>query len=279
MRLHRLISIILFFTLALSSSLVAAQEKQRVLLQARLSDEGPVIEDGVEWRIFSASSATTGELEELVYSFGGPKAFDIEPGEYYVHAAYGHAGAVRKISVGSISLREEFTLNAGGLKLDATSSSDVRIPDRLLRFDVYEEEILENGNRKLLARNVKPKEIIAFPVGTYHVVSRFGDHNATVRADLRVSLGKLTNAVLQHRAAIITFRLVRQLGGDAVADTAWSILTENGEVIQESTSTFPTLVLAEGNYTAIARHNDAVYSEDFLVRSGFNTDVEVLVPN
>ncbi|MDJ0612913.1 MAG: hypothetical protein QNJ29_04500 [Rhizobiaceae bacterium] len=279
MQSHRFTRLILLFALFLGPGIALGQEKQRVLLQARLSAEGPVIEDGVEWRIFRASSATTGKLEELVYSFGGSKAFDIEPGDYYVHAAYGHAGAVRKISVSNIALREEFTLNAGGLKLNATSSSDVRIPNRLLRFDVYEEEILENGNRKLLARNVKPEEIIAFPVGTYHVVSRFGDHNATVRADLRVRLGKLTTAVLQHRAAIITFRLVRQLGGDAVADTAWSILTENGEVIQESTSTFPTLVLAEGNYTAIARHNDAVYSEDFLVRSGFNTDVEVLVPN
>lgn len=275
----RILQLAILFTVMITANAVLAQEKQRVLLQARLSAEGPVIEDGVEWRIFSANSAITGKLEELIYSFGGPKAFDIEPGEYYVHAAYGHAGAVRKISVRNIALREEFTLNAGGLKLNATSSNEVRIPDRLLRFDVYEEEILENGNRKLLARNVKPEEIIAFPVGTYHVVSRFGDHNATVRADLRVRLGKLTTAVLQHRAAIITFRLVRQLGGDAVADTAWSILTENGEVIQESTSTFPTLVLAEGNYTAIARHSDAVYSEDFTVRSGFNTDVEVLVPN
>jgi len=279
MQPHHISALILFLAIALFSGISAAQEKQRVLLQARLSTDGPVIEDGVEWRIFGASSPSAAPLKELIYSFGGSKAFDIEPGEYFVHAAYGHAGAVRKIRVENIALREEFTLNAGGLKLNATSSSDVRIPNRLLRFDVYEEEILENGNRKLLARNVKPEEIIAFPVGTYHVVSRFGDHNATVRADLRVRLGKLTNAILQHRAAIITFRLVRELGGDAVADTAWSILTENGEVIQESTSTFPTLVLAEGNYTAIARHNDSVYSEDFLVRSGFNTDVEVLVPN
>ena len=277
--MKRFLSSLMVLAVLLAPAIVIAQEKQRVLLQARLSNDGPVIEDGVEWRIFSASSATTDKLEELIYSFGGPKAFDIEPGEYYVHAAYGHAGAVRKITVDAVSLREEFTLNAGGLKLNATSSSDVPIPNRLLRFDVYEEEILETGNRKLLARNVKPDEIIAFPVGTYHVVSRFGEHNATVRADLRVRLGKLTNAVLQHRAAILTFRLVRELGGDAIADTAWSILTENGEVIQESTSTFPTLVLAEGNYTAIARHNEAVYSQDFLVRSGFNTDVEVLVPN
>ena len=96
---------------------------------------------------------------------------------------------------------------------------------------------------------------------------------------MRVQPGKLTEANLEHRAAIITFRLVRSLGGDAVADTAWSILTDSGEVIKESKSTFPTMVLSEGNYTAIAKHDDKIYSEDFKVRSGFNKDVEVLTPN
>jgi hypothetical protein len=256
-----------------------AQQKQRILLQARLTAEGPVIKDGVEWRIYSSNVAGASDLKELVYSFGGSKAFDIEPGEYIVHAAFGHAGAIKKITVDNSALKEEFALNAGGLKLGATATGNVPIPKRMLRFDIYEEELLQNGNRKLLARNVKPDEIIAFPVGTYHVVSRFGDLNASVRADLRVRLGKLTEASLQHRASILTFRLVRSAGGDAVADTAWSILTENGEVIQESTSTFPTLVLAEGNYTAIAKHSDSVYSEDFEVKAGYNTDVEVLVPN
>jgi hypothetical protein len=272
--------LVLIVALAFNAGwLVESFAKQRVLLQARLAAEGPVLSDGVEWRIFEVDATSTEDLKELVYSFGGSKAFDIEPGEYYVHAAYGHAAAVRKIRVSNQPMREEFTLNAGGLKLDAVASEDVNIPDRMLRFDVYEEAINENGNRKLLARNVKPDEVIAFPVGTYHVVSRFGEFNATVRADLRVRLGKLTEATLTHRAAVLTFRLVRVAGGDAVADTSWSILTENGEVIQESTSTFPTLVLAEGNYTAIAKHNDVVYSEDFEVRSGFNKDVEVLVLN
>ncbi len=38
-------------------------------------------------------------------------------------------------------------------------------------------------------------------------------------------LGKLTEATIQHRAAQITFKLVSDAGGEAIADTAWSILT------------------------------------------------------
>lgn len=252
---------------------------QRILLEAKLSSDGPIIRDGLEWRIFPLDQENAENIEELAYATGGSKAFNIEPGEYIVHAAYGHAGVVKKISIGDEAVREEINLNAGGLKLLATATGNVRIPKRMLKFNVYQQAIREDGSRKLIARNIKAGDITTLPVGTYHIVSTFGKLNATVRADLRVQPGKLTEANLEHRAAVITFRLVRSLGGDAVADTAWSILTEGGEVIKESNSTFPTMVLSEGNYTAIAKHDDKIYSEDFKVRSGFNKDVEVLTPN
>ena len=264
----------------MSPQLVAAQETRRVHLQARLVEKGPVLKDGVEWRVFSKkNSATNSEFDELAFSKNGVQIFNLQPGEYYVHASFDHTAAIKKILVSNKSIVEEFILHAGGLKLSATATGDVPIPSRLLRFDVYEKKIGENGTRKQLAQNIKPGEILAFPVGTYHVVSHFGDLNATVRADIRIQLGKMTEASLQHRASIMTFRLVRQAGGDGVADTAWSILAENGEVIRESTSTFPSMVLAEGNYTAIAKHNDNVYSQDIKVVSGFNSDIEVIVPN
>lgn len=252
---------------------------QRILLEAKLSSDGPIIRDGLEWRIFPLDQQNAENIEELAYATGGSKAFNIEPGEYIVHAAYGHAGVVKKISIGNEAIREEINLNAGGLKLLATATGNVRIPKRMLKFNVYQQAIQEDGSRKLIARNIKADDVTTLPVGTYHIVSTFGKLNATVRADLRVQPGKLTEANLEHRAAIITFRLVRSLGGDAVADTAWSILTDGGEVIKESNSAFPSMVLSEGSYTAIAKHDDKIYSEDFKVRSGFNKDVEVLTPN
>lgn len=252
---------------------------QRILLEAKLSSEGPIIRDGLEWRIFPFDPQNSENIEELAYATGGSKAFNIEPGDYIIHAAYGHAGVVKKISIGNEATREEINLNAGGLKLLATATGNVRIPQRMLKFNVYQQAIRDDGSRKLIARNIKAGEVTTLPVGTYHIVSTFGKLNATVRADLRVQPDKLTEANLEHRAAIITFRLVRSLGGDAVADTAWSILTDGGEVIKESNSTFPSMVLSEGSYTAIAKHDDKIYSEDFKVRSGFNKDVEVLTPN
>lgn len=271
--------LIMAFVVSAHAQTSSGAVTQRILLEAKLSSDGPIIRDGLEWRIFPFNPQNSENIEELAYATGGSKAFNIQPGDYIVHAAYGHVGVVKKISVGNEAIREEINLNAGGLKLLATATGNVRIPKRMLKFNVYEQDILEDGSRKLIARNIKAGDVTTLPVGTYHIVSTFGKLNATVRADLRVQPGKLTEANLEHRAAMITFRLVRSLGGDAVADTAWSILTDGGEVIKESNSTFPSMVLSEGSYTAIAKHDDKIYSEDFQVRSGFNKDVEVLTPN
>ena len=75
--------------------------------------------------------------------------------------------------------------------------------------------------------------------GTYHVVSNYGDGNAVMRYDIRVQAGKLTDARINHRAAAITLKLVGETGGEAIANTAWSVLTPGGDVIKESIGAFP----------------------------------------
>jgi hypothetical protein len=37
------------------------------------------------------------------------------------------------------------------------------------------------------------------------------------------------------------------------------------------------MVLAEGSYTAVAKHQEEIYSRDFSVEAGANRDVEVLL--
>ncbi len=242
-----------------------------------MTETGAPIEAGVEWRVFASAPAADGKLPLLSQATGGVQAFDIPKGEYFIHAAYGHSGAVRRIVVEEKGeQRETFTLNAGALQLGGITGTGARIPLNLLRFDVYSDEADERGVRQLIARNLKPNEIVPFPAGTYHVVSQFGSLNAEIRADLRVEAGKVTQATIEHRAARMTFRLVKSTGGDAIANTAWSILTESGDVITESVSAFPAFVLSEGNYTAIARNDEKIYSRDFEVLSGIDQDVELL---
>lgn len=266
----------LFFLFLLVSNAIS-QTAARVELEAWLINGGQRLDDGVEWRIFNPTVDQTGSLPLLGSAIGGSSQFEFAPGEYIVHATYGHASAVRKISVSPTGGKEIFIFNAGGLKLNAVAGFDTPILPSLLRFDVFDQKIDARGRRQLIARNVKPSEIVPFPEGTYHVVSKYGNLNAEVRADIRVKAGQVTNAQMVQRAARVTLRLVREADGDALANTAWSVLNESGDLITESTSAFPNIVLSEGNYSAIAKNNDKIFSKDFVIKAGIDRDVEVLV--
>jgi hypothetical protein len=119
--------------------------------------------------------------------------------------------------------------------------------------------------------------VVVVPEGAYHIVSNYGDTNAVVRSDIRVQAGKLTDVVVNHRAALITLKLVSERGGDPIASsTSWSVITPGGDVIKESNGVFPRLVLAEGDYRAIARNDGRTYERDFKVITGVDGEVEVL---
>ena len=71
-------------------------------------------------------------------------------------------------------------------------------------------------------------------------------------------------------------KLVREAGGEAIADTSWSILTESGDIVRESVGAFASMVLAEGNYAVVAKNRDRLYQREFTVEAGRNRDVEVI---
>jgi hypothetical protein len=250
-----------------------------VHLEAKLAEGSTPMKYGLSWRIFSPIPGSDGKLPMLASSEGGSASFDLDPGDYFVHVAFGRAGATKKLRISSAQepANQTLVLDAGGMVLNAVSGSDVRIPPDDLTFAIYSGEVKEDGERGLIMEDVKANEIVRLNAGTYHVVSDFGQVNATIRADIKIEAGRLTQAVIQHRAAKITLKLVSQTGGEAIADTAWSILTASGDSVAESVGAFPVVVLAEGNYTAVARHKNNIYQRDFPVASGRNQDIEVLL--
>ncbi|WP_026623360.1 hypothetical protein M728_001215 [Ensifer sp. WSM1721] len=254
-------------------------ELKDVKLEALLTEKGNPVQSGLTWRVFSPIPGSDGKLPLLATSEGGSTAFNLVPGEYFVNVAFGRAGATRKIRVPEDGMldKQVLVLDAGGVMLNAVSGSDVRIPPNELSFSIFSSDVKEDGERALVVADVKPNTVIRLNAGTYHVVSNYGSVNAVIRADIQVEAGKLTDATIQHRAAKLTLKLVSEAGGEAIADTAWSILTSSGDVVSESVGAFPTLVLAEGSYTAVARNKDKIYQRDFAVKAGVNTDVEVLL--
>ena len=67
-----------------------------------------------------------------------------------------------------------------------------------------------------------------------------------------------------------------EAGGEAIADTSWSLLNESGDPIKETVGAFASMVLAEGDYTIIAKNRDRIYQKDFTVVAGQNQEIEVV---
>lgn len=250
-----------------------------VRFDAKLTGAGEPMQEGLAWRVFSPLAGVDGKLPLVASSDGGSASFQLAPGDYFVNVAFGRAGVTKKITVpndGEVA-KQTLVLDAGGFVLNAVAGQDQRIPPAQLSFSVYSSDVRENGDRALIMSDVKPNTIVRLGAGTYHIVSEYGEVNAVVRADIQVEAGKLTQAVMQHRASQVNLKLVSQPGGEAIADTAWSVLTAAGDVVSESVSAFPSMVLAEGGYLAVARNKDKIYQREFTVKAGRNVDVEVLL--
>ena len=252
------------------------KRRATLTLEARLTEKGETIPNGLIWRLFSALPGDDGGPRLIASSQSNIANFEVAPGSYILHVGFGRAGLVKRIEFSGIKTRDVVVLNAGGLKLDATVANDKRLDPKRLRFSVYADDDDSESARNMIASDVPPDKVLRLNAGTYHVVSNYGSVNALVRADIRVEAGKVTTATLQHHAALLTMKLVREKGGEAMADTAWTITTTSGDPVRESVGAFPSMVLAAGDYVITAKNRDKLYQRQFTVEAGHDSDVEVL---
>lgn len=244
-------------------------------LSAKLTDKGEDVTDGLIWRVFQPIYGVDNKLPLVATSNGGNAHFNLQPGSYIIHVSFGRAYAMKRVSLEhGQKLSENMVLNAGGLELNATIPEG-KINPQYLKFSIYSDDS-ENDDTALILSDVDAGKIIRLKAGTYHIVSNYGTANATSRSDIRVDAGKITEATMQHHAALVTLKLVRQEGGEALADTSWSITNDAGDIVRETVGAYASLVLAEGEYIAIAKNKDQIYQKVFTVTSGHDEDVDVI---
>jgi len=242
---------------------------------ARYGRDAPAIVGGLIWRVYAAKPDPTGVFRLIKEDRSAAPTFVLPPGNYVVHASLGLASTAKAIQLRTDTVRETFEIPAGGVRLEGRVG-DVRIPTGQISFDIYPGSQFDTSNRRPLAQNVLTGDVVLLPEGTYYIVSNYGDANSVVRSDVRVQAAKLTDIVVTHRAAVLTFKLVSERGGEALANTQWTVLTPGGDTIKESIGAFPRVVLAEGDYHLIARNSGRSYQRDFKVSSGVDGEVEVL---
>jgi len=259
-----------------AAPLVAAPPTQAVLsLSARYGKDLPPITNGLVWRVFPDRPDDTGTFKLIREDRGATPNIVLPPGNYVVHVAIGLVSAVRAVTLKAETDREAFVLPAGGLRIEGRVGTS-KIPQNQISFAIYKGSQFEAGERAPLVPNVAATDVVLLPEGTYYIISNYGDANSVVRSDIRVQAGKLTDVTVSHRAAVITLKLVSDQGGEALANTAWSVITPGGDVIKESIGAFPRVVLSEGEYRAIAKNEGKVFERSFNVVNGVDGEVEVV---
>ncbi len=254
---------------------IPSPNQPTLMLSARFGKDLPPVNSGLVWRIYSDQPGPNGVFQLVREDRSAAPTIMLPPGGYVVHVSLGLVSAVRPVSLRQDNLRESFDLPAGGLRIEGRVGT-TKIPQGQISFAVYKGSQFEVGERAPVAQNVAADDVLLVPEGTYYIVSNYGDANSIVRSDIRVQAGKLTDVIVTHRAAVITLKLVGEKGGEALANTAWSVITPAGDVIKESIGAFPRVVLSEGEYRAIAKNEGKVFERPFNVTNGVDGEVEVI---
>lgn len=244
-------------------------------LTARFGKDLPAVNSGVVWRVYSDKPDASGAFQLVREDRSPTPNIVLAPGGYVVHAALGLVSAVRPVTLRNETVREQFDLPAGGLRIEGRVGTS-KIPQGQITFSIYKGSQFEVGERAPLAQNVAAGDVMLLPEGVYYIISNYGDANSVVRSDIRVQAGKLTDVTVTHRAAVITLKLVSDKGGEALANTAWSVITPAGDVIKEYNGAFPRVILSEGEYRVIAKNEGKVFERPFNVSNGVDGEIEVV---
>jgi hypothetical protein len=246
-------------------------------LAALLTQDGQSIDQGLVWRVFAARPGPDGKPRLVATNREASPVLKLDPGEYLVNVAFGRANLTRKVTVSADrAVQERFVLNAGGLRLTPVLARGEAINERAFVYDIFSDERDQYGQRTKVMGPVRPGVMLRLNAGIYNVVGTYGDANAIIRADVTVEAGKLTEATINHAAAKVTFKLVAQPGGDAIADTQWTVVTDEGETVKESVGALPTHIFAPGTYVVSAKNGGGVFQRRFTVQAGDAGQVEVL---
>lgn len=253
--------------------------RSNIVVSAYLTQDGEPIDQGLVWRVYSETPGIDPPQPRLLSTTkDAAPTLQLAPGTYVINVAYGRAHLTRRIEVaGNKDADERFVLNAGGLRVTAILGMTEKVPDLAVTYDVYQGDADQLGGRSKVVGGLRPGIIVRLNAGLYHLVSMLGDANASVSADVTVEAGKLTDAVMSHYAARVTLKLVQRAGGEAQADTHWSVHSLQGDLVRDSQGALPTHILAAGQYVASARHAGRLYQRQFTVTSGEPVQVEVVM--
>jgi hypothetical protein len=243
-------------------------------LRATYGERGAEIAGELVWRIYTVRGP---DVQLFTKVETAKPSLVLPPGQYAIHVSHGLATATRDINLSETGAVASLPINVGALIVSGHLGVPERpIPPQRQKLSLFI-PTANNSEGKLVTDSLRPITRLALPEGTYHLVSTYSGSNSVVRTDVRIATGRVTEAVVNHRAATMTLKLVRQRGGVALAGAEWTIETPGGDIVAEAVGAFPSVDIGEGTYNVLARHNDREYRGQMKVEGGINRDFEIIV--
>src|SRR5262249_13453699 len=148
-------------------------------VSARFGHDLPAIGGGLHWR--GSRTRPKGPPPPVTEGKGAAPTSAPAPPAHRGRAGFGVGRGAPRVQVRAETMKDVFEIPAGGLRIEGRVG-DARIPQGQISFDLYKGSQFEPGDKRPIASAIMTGDIVLLPEGAYHIVSNYGDANATVRS-------------------------------------------------------------------------------------------------
>lgn len=252
----------------------------RAKLAVVMEEGGTPVAKDVAWEILGEADAE-GNRKKIAYSYEAQPTLSLAAGKYLVQAQVGNATGSTTIDIeAGKTLERTLVLGAGRLKLSASAIEGQAPIAADLSWEILGPPDAE-GNLKSMAYSYEAQPTLNLPAGKYVAEIKWG--SATVRKDVEVAAGKLTEVPLVLNAGTLTVTAHMAEGAEpAPTDVAWEILTEpNAEGdrknVDYSYDPQPKFRVAAGKYLISLKRGAAAVTQEVEVPAGKLTSQKVVI--